>query len=93
MSDSTELLVTFRTNNPQPLQELKGIFSGCSYGIPISIVPLGTAFEVHIYELALLEILPLLKRVVRHCNRNNRIITFTVTQGEIYPTHLKNFKE
>jgi len=84
MSDCTELEVFFRTTNKKPLQELEGIFYKQWDAVKISQINRGEWFDVHIYELSLMESLGILKAVQEHCHRNNRQITLVVKYGVVY---------
>jgi hypothetical protein len=90
MSDCTELFVTFKTTNTNPLQELKGIFNNYWDTVLVSQYDMGYAVRIH--ELSLLESLSIIKNVQEHCKRNHREITIEVKYGVIHSYLLERLK-
>jgi len=84
MSDCTELEVFFRTTNKKPLQELEGIFYKQWDAVKVSQINKGEWFDVHIYELSLMECFRILKAVKEHCDRNDRQLCMVVKYGVIH---------
>ncbi|AUR87473.1 hypothetical protein NVP1101O_062 [Vibrio phage 1.101.O._10N.261.45.C6] len=86
MSESVRLDVYFRTDNPLPEIELRGIFK--KYFQELSSVRRveGSDFtyNVVIHELALLETTEDILKVITHCHKNGREITVNVTHGCVW---------
>ena len=95
MSDTTELSVYFRTNNKNPLQELRGIFNNSWDTILVNYKQgdnTRTFFNVRILELSLLECNRIFKEVYAHCKKNGRTIQCCVTYGAVYEVFLDELK-
>lgn len=86
MSERVHLEVYFKTTNPLPEQELKGIFR--KYLQELARVRRCEThpdiYKVTIHELALLEVIDEILAVIKHCHKNHREITVTVTYGSIW---------
>ncbi len=86
MSESVKLDVYFKSSNSLPEQELKGIFK--KFFHELSSVRRSDCsdfyYDVVIHELALLEVTEDLLKVIKHCHKNQREITITVTYGNVW---------
>jgi hypothetical protein len=86
MSESVRLEVYFKTTNPLPEQELSGVFRKFFEELSIVRRREGEDFiyDVVIHELALLETTDGILNVIKHCHKNQREISVSVTYGAIW---------